>query len=140
MLGFDGGYPTVHLKPNIWRLFVKNCKQSAVKDSIKKHNLLNFVNLSPTFSPRLQRYLKFKKTVKYVSNNYFLLNIILFAPRNKCFCMSKHWDKSTFFALKFKTWGVNTVGLLGWSRVNIIVISRAIMLYTMQRVRKTPSR
>ena len=51
--GFDGEYPAVHPKAKLWRFSVKNCKKSAVKHSIEKPISLNFVNLSPTFCPRL---------------------------------------------------------------------------------------
>ena len=53
MLGFDGEYPAVQPKAKFWHFLVKNCKKSAVKHSIEKPILLNFVNLSPTFCPRL---------------------------------------------------------------------------------------
>ena len=52
MLGFDGEYQSVHPKAKFWRFLVKNCKKSAVKHSIEKPILLDFVNLSPTFCPR----------------------------------------------------------------------------------------
>ena len=55
MLGFDGEYPAVHPKARFWRFLVKNYKKSAVKHSIEKPILLNFVNLSPTFCPRLSQ-------------------------------------------------------------------------------------
>ena len=47
-LGFDGKYPA-----KFSRFPVKNRKKLAVKHSIEKPFLLNFVNLSPTFCPRL---------------------------------------------------------------------------------------
>ena len=53
MLGYDGEYPAVHPIAKFWRFSVKNCKKSAVKHSIEKPILFNFVNLSPTFCPRL---------------------------------------------------------------------------------------
>ena len=53
MLGFDGEYPAVHPKAKCWRFLVKNSKKSAVKHSIEKPVLLNFMNLPPTFCPRL---------------------------------------------------------------------------------------
>ena len=53
MLGFDGEYPAVHSRAKFWRFLVKNCKKSAVKHSVEKPILLNFVNVSPTFCPRL---------------------------------------------------------------------------------------
>ena len=51
--GFDGEYPAVNPKAKFWRFLVKNCKKSAVKHSVEKPILLNFVNLSSTFCPRL---------------------------------------------------------------------------------------
>ena len=42
-------YPAVQPKAKFWRFLVKNHKKSAVKHSIEKPILLNFVNLSPTF-------------------------------------------------------------------------------------------
>ena len=53
MLGFDGKYPAVHPKAKIWRILVKNCTKSAATHSIEKPVLVNFVNLSPIFCPRL---------------------------------------------------------------------------------------
>ena len=53
MLGFDGDYPAAHLKAKFWHFSVKSLKKLAVKQSIEKPILLNFVNLSPTFCPRL---------------------------------------------------------------------------------------
>ena len=53
MLGFDGAYQAVQPRAKFWHFLVKNCKKSAVKHSIEKPILLNFVNLSPTFCPRL---------------------------------------------------------------------------------------
>ena len=47
MLEFDGEYPAVHPK-------AKFLKKSAVKHSMEKPILLNFVNLSPNLCPRLQ--------------------------------------------------------------------------------------
>ena len=53
VLGSDGEYPAVHQRAKFWRFLVKTCKKSAVKHSIEKPILLNFVNLSPTICPRL---------------------------------------------------------------------------------------
>ena len=53
MLGFDGEYPAVQPKAKFSRLLIKHGKKSAVKHSIEKPILLNFVNLSATFCPRL---------------------------------------------------------------------------------------
>ena len=53
MLGFDVEYTSVHPKARFWHFLAKNCEKSAVKHSIEKPILLNFVNLSPTFCPRL---------------------------------------------------------------------------------------
>ena len=44
ILGFDGKYPANHLKVKFWRVLVKNRKKLAVKHSIEKPILLNFVN------------------------------------------------------------------------------------------------
>ena len=49
MLGSDGEYLAVHPKDKFRQFFVKNCKISAVKQSIEKLISFNFVNLSPTF-------------------------------------------------------------------------------------------
>ena len=43
---FDGECSARHLKNKFWCFSVKNCKNSAVKHSIKKPVLLKFVNLS----------------------------------------------------------------------------------------------
>ena len=59
MLGFHGEYSAVHPKVKFRRFLVKNWKQSAVKYSIRKPILLNFVNLSPTFCPRLSKEIYF---------------------------------------------------------------------------------
>ena len=53
MLGFDGDYPAVHPNAKFLGFSAKNCEKSAIKRSIEKPILLNFVNLSPTFCPRL---------------------------------------------------------------------------------------
>ena len=53
MLGFGIEYPTAHPKAKFSRFLLKNCKKSVVKHSMEKRILLNFVNLSPTFCPRL---------------------------------------------------------------------------------------
>ena len=55
MIGFDGEYPTIHPKTKFWRFLVKNCKKSAVKHSIEKHILLNFVNLSSSLLSKIVR-------------------------------------------------------------------------------------
>ena len=44
---------TVHQKAKFWRLLVKICKKSVVKHCRENPILLNFVNLSPNFCPRL---------------------------------------------------------------------------------------
>ena len=54
MLGFNGEYPAAYPKAKFRRLWVKSLKKSAVKQSIEKPILLNFVNLSPSLCPRLQ--------------------------------------------------------------------------------------
>ena len=53
MLGFDGEYPAVHPKAKFWSFLLKNCTKLAVKHSIEKPILFNFVNLPPSFCPRL---------------------------------------------------------------------------------------
>ena len=53
IFGFGGEYPAIHLKTSFWRSLVKHRQKSAVKHSIEKPILLKFVNLSPTFCPRL---------------------------------------------------------------------------------------
>ena len=53
MLEFDGEYPAVHLKVKILTIFGKKMQKKAVKLSMEKPILLNFVNLSPTFCPEL---------------------------------------------------------------------------------------
>ena len=54
MLGFNGEYTAGHPKAKFLGILVKNWKISAVKNSIEKPILHNFVNLSPTFCPRLR--------------------------------------------------------------------------------------
>ena len=51
-LGFDSQYPADHPKDKFY--YLKICKKSALKYSIEKHVLFNFVNLSTIFCPRLQ--------------------------------------------------------------------------------------
>ena len=51
---FDDVYQAVHPKAKFWRFWAKNCKKSDVKHSTEKPILLNFVNLSPPFRPRLR--------------------------------------------------------------------------------------
>ena len=53
MLGFDGEYPAGHPKAKFWHFLVNSCKKSAVKHTIEKPILLNYVNLSTIFCPRL---------------------------------------------------------------------------------------
>ena len=53
IFGFDGEYPVVQPITKFWRFSVKNSKKSHVKHSIEKPFFLNFMNLSPTFCPRL---------------------------------------------------------------------------------------
>ena len=53
MLGFDGEYPAIHPKAKFWHFLVKSRAKSAVKQSIEKSILLNFVNLYATFCPRM---------------------------------------------------------------------------------------
>ena len=53
MLVFDGKYLAGYPNSKFWRFSGKNRKISAVKHSIEKPVLLNFVNLSTTFCPRL---------------------------------------------------------------------------------------
>ena len=53
MLGFDGEYPAGYPKAKLWRFFGKSCKKSTVKHSIEKPILLDIVNFSTTFCPRL---------------------------------------------------------------------------------------
>ena len=44
MLGFNDENPTVQPKTKFWRFLAKICKQSAVKHSVEKPILLNFVD------------------------------------------------------------------------------------------------
>ena len=53
ILRFHSEYPAVHSIDKFHCVFVKNCKKSAVKHSMNKTVLLNFVNLSPAVRPRL---------------------------------------------------------------------------------------
>ena len=53
MLGFDGEYPAVHPKAKFWQFSLKNHSKSTIKHCIENPILLKFVNLSPTFCPRL---------------------------------------------------------------------------------------
>ena len=61
MLGFDGEYPDFQEKTKFWRFLVKICEKSAVKHSIEKPILLNFVNFSLIFCRRLHAVCKNKK-------------------------------------------------------------------------------
>ena len=79
--GFDGEYPAVHPKAKFWRFLVKDYKKSAVKHSIEKSIFLliynlNFVNLSPTFCPRLL----LKSTL--LTSVFVLVNGIVFIRSN----------------------------------------------------------
>ena len=81
MLGFDGEYTAVPPKAKFGRFLVKNRKKSAVKHSIQKPILLNFLNLSRTFCPKL-------KEVRFFFSEYpehiFLFNLYsLFMMRFK---------------------------------------------------------
>ena len=53
MLRFVSNYTAVHPKVKSWPFLVKNREKSAVKYSIEKPILLDFVNLSPTSCSRL---------------------------------------------------------------------------------------
>ena len=79
MLGFDSDYPAFHPKAEFWRFLLKNCKKSAVKHSIEKSILLNFVNLSPTFCLRLyylsHSYLK-QQGNHYIYPRHFSFSVI----------------------------------------------------------------
>ena len=46
MFDFDGEYPAAQPKAKFWRFIVKNHKKSAVKHSLEKPILLNFVSFS----------------------------------------------------------------------------------------------
>ena len=71
MLGFDGEFPAVNPKAKFRRFLVKSCKKSAVKHSVEKHILLNFVNLSPTFCPRLYLRRQYTTFDDYILLYYF---------------------------------------------------------------------
>ena len=58
-IGPKGECSAGHPKAKFRRFFVKNCKKLAVKHSIEKPILLNFVNLSTTLSPRLSEEIYF---------------------------------------------------------------------------------
>ena len=49
MFEFNGEYPAVHPKVKFSRFLLKSCKNSAVKHSIQKPILLNFVNCIQPF-------------------------------------------------------------------------------------------
>ena len=51
MFGFDGEYPAVQPKAKFWHVLVRNCIKLAVKYSIEKPVMFNFVNLSPNSCP-----------------------------------------------------------------------------------------
>ena len=82
-LGFDGKYPAVHRKVKFWCFLVKNCKKSAVKYSIEKPILLNFVNLSPAFCPRLWNRALGMSLLKWC----WLLRLSLLS-----WCVVAHWS------------------------------------------------
>ena len=84
MLGFDGKYPAVQPKAKFWRFLVKYRKKSAVKNSIEKPILLNFVNLSPTFCPRLSEE-TFSFQLSPDSLILYFLNILVFEKPQSLF-------------------------------------------------------
>ena len=53
MLEFDGEFTADH--PKLLAYMLENHEKSAVKYSIEKHALLNFVNLSAMFCTRLSQ-------------------------------------------------------------------------------------
>ena len=53
MFGIDGKYPAGTPKDKFWQLI--NCKNSAVKHSIVKSILLDFMNLPAVSCPRFRR-------------------------------------------------------------------------------------
>ena len=71
MLGFDGQYSAGHPKATFWRFLVKICKISPTKQFIEERILLNFVNLSTTFCPRLYNLQKFLKMKNQVNLFFF---------------------------------------------------------------------
>ena len=68
---FDGEYPAIHPEAKFWCFSVKNRKKSAAKHSIEKSILLNFVNLSPTFCPRLWRW---QIGINMIPSRFFMSN------------------------------------------------------------------
>ena len=54
IIEFDNKYPASHLKTKYCLFLVKILQKSAVKHSVEKSILLNFVRLHTTFCPRLQ--------------------------------------------------------------------------------------
>ena len=69
MLGLDSDYSAGQPQVKVWRFSEKNRKKSAVKHSIEKAILLNFVNMSTSFCPRLRVTLLSKRIL---SENYFI--------------------------------------------------------------------
>ena len=65
--------------------FSKNRKKSAVKDSIEKPILLNFVNLSPTFCPRLSEETNFHFQLNLDSMILHFLKIFVFEKSHALF-------------------------------------------------------
>ena len=58
MLVFNGEYPVLQPNAKFRQFLIENRKKSAVKRSIEKPILLNFINLSLTFWPRLSEQTK----------------------------------------------------------------------------------
>ena len=100
MRGFDGEYPAIHPKAKFWSFLVQNCKQSAVKDSTEKPILLNFVNLSPTFCPRLYPQKLLKKMPIFFQKIFISSSMLQLVkePFHQC----SNWLMLTRFLKSFK--------------------------------------
>ena len=92
MLGFDGEYPAAPQKAKFGWFLVKNCKKSAVKHSIEKPSLLNFVSLSPTLCPRLPEETAFHFWLVPDTLVLYFLKILVFEKAHSLF---KYLSKNT---------------------------------------------
>ena len=119
MLGFDGEYPAVHPKTKFWLFSIKNRTKKAVKHSIEKVILLNFVNLSTTIFPRLWR-CSIKKVLLKISQ----------IPLEKNLCRSLFLDKVTGWR-SVTLWKkrLNLLPAMYYMTLNVLFFSKIVLHY-----------
>ena len=119
MLGFDGEYPAVHPKTKFWLFSIKNRTKKAVKHSIEKVILLNFVNLSTTIFPWLWR-CSIKKVLLKISQ----------IPLEKNLCRSLFLDKvAGWRSVTLWKKRLNLLPALYYMTLNVLFFSKIVLHY-----------